>query len=160
MDESSTTQPTGGTPDTWSAGPPGSPPPSARNWTPILMGGLVLALAIIGLLVWLVLSSRGGTTGPLAERHTIVGTLEASECGGGYDITFANVEVRDESDKLIGSGATGANESTGGRCVVTFTIEDVPKASFYQIRIGSHDGPTYSYADMKAAGWTLQLTLG
>ena len=45
----------------------------------------------------------------------MTGTLTASECGG-YDIEFASVSVRNEADKLIGSGPTGANESTIGSC--------------------------------------------
>lgn len=130
-----------------------------RNWTPILVIGLFLGVGIIGLLGWLVLSSRGGTSGPLAETHDIKGSLTASECGGGFDIEGAAVEIRDEKDKLIGAGSTSFDQGSGVGCRVTFTIPDVPKASFYQVNIGTHGGPSYSYSEMKANGWTLTLSL-
>jgi hypothetical protein len=75
--------------------------------------GTGVALVIIGLLGWLVLSSRGGTTGPLAEKHTFKVSLTATECGGGYDIENAAVEIRDEKDKLIGAGTTAFDVSDG-----------------------------------------------
>ena len=130
-----------------------------RNWTPIVGLGLVLGVAIIGLLGWLVLTSRGGTAGPLAETHDIKGSLAASECGGGYDIEGAAVEIRDEKDKLIGSATTSFDFSSGTGCTVNFSVPDVPKASFYQITIGTHGGPSYSYSEMKAASWSVDLSL-
>jgi hypothetical protein len=130
-----------------------------RNWTPILGIGLVLGVAIIGLLGWLVLSSRGGSAGPLAETHDIKGSLVADECGGGYNIEGAAVDIRDEKDKLIGSATTSFDSGSGTGCTVNFRIPDVPKASFYQITIGTHGGPSYSYSEMKAAGWSVDLSL-
>jgi hypothetical protein len=44
-------------------------------------------------------------------------------------------------------------------CHATFST-NVGPARFYQIRIGTHDGPTYSFEDMAAAGWNLKLGLG
>ncbi len=126
---------------------------------PLILVGAGVAVVIIALLGWLVLSSRGGTTGPLAEKHTIKGSLTASECGGGFDIENASVEIRDEKDKLIGSGSTGFDVSSGSGCKVEFTIPDVPKATFYQVTIGTHGGPSYSYQDMKSANWTIDLSL-
>jgi hypothetical protein len=140
--------------------PPVPEPTRTRNWKPLIIGAFVLALVVIGLLVWLVIDSRGGTVGPLAEKHTITGSLSATECGGGFDIANASVEIRDETDKLIGAGTTTGNQTQGAvGCVVNFSIPDVPKAQFYQVTIGSHGGPTYSYGEMKAAGWNLDLTL-
>jgi hypothetical protein len=134
-------------------------PPSSRNWTPILVVGLLLGIVVVGLLGWLVLSSRGGTSGPLAEKHDIKGSLEAPECGGGYDIEGAAVEVRDEKDKLIGAATTSFDQSSDAGCRVTFTVADTPKASFYQVTIGTHGGPSYSYNEMKANDWTVSLSL-
>jgi hypothetical protein len=139
--------------------PPGiQQPPPVRNWTPVVVAGFALAVAIIGLLLWLVLSSRG-SPGPLSEKHTIVGALEAPECGGGYDIENAGVEIRNETDKLIGSTTTSSDVGENG-CKVTFTVDDVPKASFYQIQIGTHGGPSYTYEEMKSRGWQVDLSLG
>jgi hypothetical protein len=130
-----------------------------RNWTPVLFVGLGLAVVIIGLLGWLVLSSRGSTSGPLAETHDVKGSLTASECGGGYDIENAAVEIRDEKDKIIGSTTTSSDVSSAVGCRVTFTVPDVPKASYYQVTIGTHGGPTWSYSVMKANNWNLDLSL-
>jgi hypothetical protein len=135
------------------------PPQAKRKPNPLLIVGAGVAVLIVGLLGWLVLSSRGGTAGPLAETHTITGSLTASECGGGYNIANTSVEIRDEKDKLIGAGTTTGNSSSGGGCTVSWSIPDVPKASFYQVTIGTHGGPSYSYADMKTADWALDLTL-
>jgi hypothetical protein len=136
------------------------PSETRRSRTPLLTVGIAGAVVIIGLLVWLVLSSRGGPAGPLAEKHDIHGTLNATLCDGGYDIEGANVEVRDENDKLIGSATTGFDSTPGsGGCTVPFTARDVPKASFYQITIGTHGGPTYTYQEMQSENWNLTLTL-
>lgn len=141
---------------------PVAPPPDAlgRSRPPYIVPAAVAAVVIIGLLLWLVLSSRGGPAGPLVEKHDITGMLTAPECGGGYDVENASVEVRDEDEKLIGSSTTGFDTSTGSGCEVEFTVRGVPKASFYQITIGTHGGPSYSYADMRSNNWHLALSLG
>jgi hypothetical protein len=136
-----------------------SPALSKRSISPLIWVGAGVAVVVITLLGWLVLSSRGGTAGPLAETHTITGTLTASECDGGYNIANAAVEIRDEKDKLIGAGTTSGNTSVGILCSVTWSIPDVAKASFYQVTIGTHGGPSYSYAELKSDNWTLDLSL-
>jgi hypothetical protein len=116
-------------------------------------------LVAVGVVAALTLLGGSDSAVQLPARHDMTGTLTASECGGGYDIEFASVSVRNEADKLIGSGSTGANKSTIGSCEVTFTVEDVPRADFYQVEIGSHGGPSYSYGEMQQANWDLQLSL-
>lgn len=149
---------TADSPSSVQAGTPAPPP--KRTLNPLVLIGAGLAIVVIGLLVWLVLLSRGGT-GPLAEKHTISGSLTAPECAGGYDIENAAVELRNENNKLIGSTTTGLDQGTiSGMCTVEFTISDVPKASFYQVTVGSHSGPSYSYQEMKSSGWRLDLSLG
>lgn len=95
------------------------------------------------------------------EGRIIEGTLTAPECGGGYDIEGAPVELRDEKDELIGATTTGMNEPDRGwpNCVVAFTIEQVPRAKFYSLTIGTHDGPSYSYSEMGSFGWKIDLSL-
>jgi hypothetical protein len=55
--------------------------------------------------------------------------------------------------------ATSFDSGSGPGCTVNFRVTDVPKASFYQITIGTHGGPSYIYSDMMAAGWNLDLSL-
>jgi hypothetical protein len=93
------------------------------------------------------------------EGNTLTGSFEAPECGGGYDIKFAPVEVRDEGDKLIGSSRTRFDTFVGARCVVTFTIQRLPEADFYQIEIGTHGGPSYTFQELEAANWEIEVTL-
>jgi hypothetical protein len=90
----------------------------------------------------------------------IMGVITAPSCFGGYAIGNASITIRDESDKIIAVGTTDQAELKGSGCVATFTVTKVPKAKFYQIKIGTHNGPTYSFEDLQAEGWTLKLFLG
>lgn len=122
---------------------------------------ILVALMGLGLLLlWLVLSRTGALPGPLSEKHTITGKLLAPECGGGYNVENAPVEVRNEKDELIGAGTTSSDVGTGPACLVEFSVSDVPSASFYQITIGTHRGPSYSRSKMQALDWHLELSLG
>ncbi len=113
---------------------------------PVIIGAVIL-VAIAGFLV----------TRP--KHHTIDGSLSAPECGGGYEIVNANVEVRDQDNKVIGSTITGFDDRDSPQCSVTFTV-DVPKADYYQIKIGTHAGPSYSFDEMESNHWRLDLSLG
>lgn len=97
----------------------------------------------------------------MSPKHTITGSITAPECGGGYDIGGASVEVRDESGKLVGAATTSLGEttSTGYLCTASFTVPDVPKAKFYDVTIGTHGGPSYTYEEMQRNEWTLELSL-
>lgn len=44
-------------------------------------------------------------------------------------------------------------------CLVTFTAT-VPRANFYQMTIGTHAAPTYSFDQMVQMGWAVSLSLG
>jgi hypothetical protein len=70
----------------------------------------------------------------------------------------AFVEIRNQSNDLIGSGSTGS-DSVGDQCRVAFTIEDLPKADFYQVKIGTHGGPSYTYDELQSHDWELNLSL-
>jgi hypothetical protein len=43
---------------------------------------------------------------------------------------------------------------------VSFTVADLDKARFYQVKIGTHGGPSYTYDEVKAMDWSLALSLG
>ena len=140
--------------------PPPTPDPggvSKTTWViagAVVVAGLLIAAAIV--------ISSGKSDNPSeearpAQRYTIEGELSAPECGGGYDIEFASVDVRDQNDRLIGSGSTSSDQG-GSSCVVRFDV-DVPKANFYQIKIGTHGGPSYSFEDLQTNDFELQLSL-
>jgi hypothetical protein len=125
-----------------------------RNAARIALGvATVLALAACGS------SSNAPLDAPASLGNNLSGTLSADECGGGYDIANANVEVRDEADKIIGAGNTSGDTGSGVGCMVEFAIADLPDADFYQITIGTHDGPTYTMAELDALNWNLELSL-
>jgi hypothetical protein len=120
-----------------------------------LLAALVIMVAIaVGSFV--VLPAVRGVS-----RHTLTGTLSAPQCGGGYSITNANIEVKDQAGKLIGAGTTGSNNglASAGGCEVSFVIDNLPKANFYQVTIGTHGGPSYTYDELAALHWQLDLSL-
>jgi hypothetical protein len=93
---------------------------------------------------------------------TLMGTLQAPVCGSGYNIEYANVIVRDENNTVIGNATTSANVNsadTSKPCVVQFVVPNLRKAERYQIRIGTHDGPTYTFDELQSRNWTIQLYL-
>jgi hypothetical protein len=79
----------------------------------------------------------------------LTGTITAPECGGGYEIENANVDVRDQNDTLIGATTTGLDQGTGSGCTTSFSLQ-VPKATFYQAKIGTLGGPSYTFAELQA----------
>ena len=98
------------------------------------------------------LTSSGGE-----NAYMLTGELEADCCGGGYDIKNASVEIRDEDDELIGSTTTGGNIANVG-CRVEWQAE-VPEANFYQVKIGTQDGHNYSFEELEASDFHLELML-
>jgi hypothetical protein len=115
---------------------------------------------LIGFIGLLALAACGGGSEEASPDGVLTGSLLAPECGGGYAITQASVEVRDETDTLIGATTTGSDLQSDDSCRVEFTVTDLPGARFYQITIGSHDAPAYSHVELQANGWHVELTLG
>jgi hypothetical protein len=117
----------------------------------------VLALVAIGGVLLLGDDNPSDEPRP-RELFNLKGSLSAPECGGGYAIEFASVEIRDQQDRLIGSTTTSGDSGGGGSCAVDFATE-VPKATFYQITIGTHGGPSYSFEEMQNMDFTVALSL-
>jgi hypothetical protein len=122
--------------------------------------------AVVGLLVLAACGSGNGSGNPsvgessVPKGSVLKGTVTAPECAGGYAITNANVEVRNQSNTLIGTGTTGSDVATHtGTCTAEFTVELAEEATFYKVTIGTHDGPSCSKADLDAANWTIDLEL-
>ncbi|MBA3738743.1 MAG: hypothetical protein H0W97_09245 [Actinobacteria bacterium] len=100
--------------------------------------------------------------------QALTGSVEAPECGGGYDLEFADVELRNASGEIIGSATTSEDKATDlpgnvsdddPTCRVEFAIDDVPDSTFYELKIGSHDGPTYSADELEQQDWHVELSL-
>lgn len=93
--------------------------------------------------------------------YTLHGSLEAPECDGGYNIEEANVVVRDENNRIIGTSTTSDDVSPDyNTCLVKFTVSNLPQVQYYQITIGTHGGPTWSFAQLVKDNWTEDLYLG
>lgn len=85
---------------------------------------------------------------------------------GGYDDVRegAQVVVKDGGGKIIAStslssGKVARPEYTW-RCQFEFTIEDVPKADFYQIEVSHRGALTYPRQELEERGWFVSFTLG
>jgi len=126
---------------------------------------------------------------PSAPSTTILGTLaiygyepeqgRLSSCTTktswpGGDIQEGDqVKLLDESGTIIAIAELKREESTqpsrdryhepywGCHRNMSFAFDAVPDATFYAVKVGEHDGPAYSFAQLSAAGWVIpQLFLG
>jgi hypothetical protein len=89
------------------------------------------------------------------DGHRCAGTDGYDDIESGLQVTVTN-----ESGTVIGTGDFGDGNITSGTCVFQFTIDDVPKAGFYQVEAGRRGTLRYSYADMQSKSWHVDLTLG
>jgi hypothetical protein len=110
------------------------------------------------------------------DRHTVSGDVQVSTSasdsllGGdcvspnGYDDVDdgASVVVEDETGRTLATSNLESGEYDGSSCVFNFKVEDVEKAAFYQVSVGSESRGhlQYSYDDMVDADWAVHLTLG
>lgn len=83
--------------------------------------------------------------------------------GGFEDVSGgAQIVVRNESAEIIAVGSLEGltlSSDLDGPCVFIFDME-VPRATFYSVEMGRRGGTTYSFAEMEAQGWRLDLRLG
>jgi hypothetical protein len=92
-------------------------------------------------------------------KYSLTGSITAPSCGGGHAIENAAVTIRNEKDEVVGATTTTTNVATSGPCKTNFSTT-VAKANFYQVKIGTHSGPTYSFDEMQQNGFILTLSLG
>lgn len=100
-----------------------------------------------------VLSSCGsGGDTPPDKSQVMAGNVVAPDCDGGYGLENSRVPLRNETNDIIGTATTSSNQiaPVTDPCVVGFEIEDVPRAKFYTVTIGSHEGPAWSLREMEA----------
>lgn len=142
---------------------PPAPPEVPTSWRitnalgkmqdPKVAYGVAGVIALIVVLVFKFSIFGGSAT------HQLTGILTAPECGDGYDVENASVEITDETGALIAATSTGFDAAAGGNCYVTWSAE-VPDAEFYQLEVGTHGAPSYSFEEMERMNWTVRLSLG
>jgi hypothetical protein len=110
------------------------------------------------------LSSFGETD--ISEWSFLYPAFGPGDCigKGGYDdITVgAGVVIVDGTGTTIAVGHLGEGiyDKNATSCTFDFTVEDVPSAKFYSIRIGRRGGPTFSLEELEELDWTMDLSLG
>lgn len=132
---------------------------------------VVVALLIVGCATPAaspVLRTITGTFVLAADKPII---REAGDCQGtgGYDDIGAGVQVtvRDEGDKIIGTGRLAAVPPTSNTpaevhrtCRYSFTVAGLPDTTFYSVEVSRRGAVTYSRAELEGRGWKAELTLG
>lgn len=123
-------------------------------------------------------ASPSPTSTPEPERFVLDGHLTAPACGGGYAIEGSGVVVRNEQNEVIGSAKTELRVNTADataeakarsegtfrqdsrrwECEVSYSVT-LPRAKFYIVKIGSHDGPAYSFDELASRNWRIDSTL-
>jgi len=100
-------------------------------------------------------------------KYAIHGKLTAYDAYAMDSIQGASVVVRNANNRVIGAGTTStlvvssADPTTSDYQFpyVTFKVS-VPKVKMYQIKIGTHDGPVYTFKQLVKSHWKINLSLG
>ena len=115
------------------------------------------------------------TAAPTVTAYRLVGSVTLrteylnieSERGcfgtGGYDdiARGLGVVVRDGTGVVLATGALRKGRIIASySCAFEFVVEAVPDAAFYSIEVGHRGALTYSRADLEAAEWFVELSLG
>lgn len=107
------------------------------------------------------------TPAPTPESFVLLGTISTVKgCDEVRIFTGTNVTVTNETGAIIGATVTmGQHDeriNSGGimltTCNVSFSTM-VPRAQFYHVKIGTHDGPSYTFDQMQQMGWMIALYL-
>jgi hypothetical protein len=118
-----------------------------------------------------------------AATYTLKGTIEMPAADCSASIWDAPVTVKNESGKVIAVSSTGGNTNPGPTdvptgdtsaqdkaaynaalaawnpvCAAAFTVT-VPRAQFYQLQIGTHGAPAYSFSELQQDNWHIALSL-
>lgn len=150
----------------------------------------IIILACIALLliagVAVVLTRDGSNTAAAPAKPTLTGVVELRSTSVNYNVDLggrpmshdlwcegrpssgykdlvggAQVLVVDGAGVTIASGTLAEGRRDGTViCRFDFSIPNVPKADFYQVKVSQRGGPTYSFAEMEARAWRVELTIG
>ena len=122
----------------------------------------------------------GDAATPTPEAKTLTGDLRFWGVGESYDVEgcvgalgtpYVSIEpgtqvlLKDGSGNTVGVGSlveapdSGREQDSGGRdiCHYEFELRGVTPAAFYEISIGSLDGPAYSAEQLDEQGWHVSL---
>ena len=128
----------------------------------------VAALLLAGILAGCGGPAPTAAPSPSALPITLTGTLTIPAMGHALatpcvpanyaDVVSAQVQLYDESNTLIGATSLGPDNpaimaGTPYICRYAFSFANVPTATFYRVKIGQHDSPAASFAQLSAAGW-------
>jgi hypothetical protein len=122
----------------------------------------------------------GGSAGVSGVRHDIEGVvllsgvdnvqgvysagLPCKGTGGFADIREgAEVVVLDGGGGTVDTAPLGPGSIAEGPDIHTCQFKfaaDVPETGFYEFEVAGRGGPTYSLADLEAAGWRVELSIG
>ncbi len=69
------------------------------------------------------------------------------------------LDLPDDTPMNAEMTAVMAEALEGSRCSLAFEVE-VEKSDFYSVAVGHRGDTTYSRADLEAADWSVQLSLG
>lgn len=99
-------------------------------------------------------------TGTVTFTGGTVGHTDCHGVGAYADMAAGtDVLVLDGASATIGKGVLAVQDgSGGGTCVFAFS-SSVPEVPFYTFRIAERDAPTYSLAEMHAAGWAVEFSV-
>jgi len=103
-------------------------------------------------------NSQNDTEGAAMVLGTVLGT--ATSAGSAHPRLADWRRAKSERDRK--AEQTAVMRIFGGRagfCYVTFET-DIKQVAFYQIRIGTHPGPTYSFDDLNKRAWRVELSMG
>lgn len=146
----------------------------------------LVALAVIAVIV----VGAVAASGALGAKHTLTGYLTVSPSDGSEELGWltsittssgsvqlggscttrgadsdivegTDVSVRDDADKVVGSGALAAGTldfTTHVVCVFRFSVTGIPDATFYTVEIGSRGKLTFSKDDLDAKHWSIVMT--
>jgi hypothetical protein len=170
--------------------PPPTPqgPSAVRRNLPIIVPWVLTAgLAVALLLVLLLPKSPSSSPPPPQQQEQAAAT--AQDAGGDtgrnviirftlYDLETAGascrgqggysdiapgapVTVKNESGEILGAGTLGVGSSVSGTCIWSVQLSGVPSGEkFYSAEVGDRGAITYSEAELAAADWTFELSLG
>jgi hypothetical protein len=132
---------------------------------------------VLGVLVIAALLLSGWAMVRGVEKHTVSGTMTildssylglsaGARCAG--DIGYADIRpgaqvvLADARGETLSTGRLSDGRFDGLGCVFHFVVEDVARADFYAFSIGNgfRGELQYSYDEMSADDWSVQLSLG